>query len=245
MEKVSVVLDKNSPTKTAQIDLRKSRGETGWVLTVGLEWDGRGARYSPTGRVARYGDGDLDVYFYCRNEHTNDYVIISGEHGHQGSLDIWPFVRHGGDSKQPGQNGRPAVEQVHVRPNENGDLLVNVYQSVDNGTGALNTFGRPRLAIRYGRAGRDGQPGADADEILVYPGNGRNSYWATVAHIDVQDGILTVDGQTRYSQPHSEHMPGLTSTGKYIREPDGGPIGQSKSSNGRGLDRYAGRCMTK
>jgi hypothetical protein len=27
------------------------------------------------------------------------------------------------------------------------------------------------------RAGRDGKPGPDADEILVYPGNGRNSYW--------------------------------------------------------------------
>lgn len=176
MTKVRIVLDKSSPTKTAQIDLRKSRGETGWVLTVGLEWDGRGARYGPAGQVTRYGEGDLDVYFFCRNEQTDDFVIISGEPGHQGSLSTWPFIEHGGDSTQPGQNGKPAAEQVHVHPNENGDLLVNVYQSIDNGAGAINTFGRPRLAIRYGRAGRDGQPGPDADEILIRPGNGRNSY---------------------------------------------------------------------
>ena len=52
MEKVRVVLDKNSPTKTAQIDHRKSKGETRWVLTVGLEWDGRGAR--PESRVSKH-----------------------------------------------------------------------------------------------------------------------------------------------------------------------------------------------
>jgi hypothetical protein len=134
---------------------------------------------------------------------------------------------------------------VHVRPSENGDLLVNVYQSVDNGTGTLNTFGKPRIAVRYGRAGRDGQPGPDADEILIYPGNGRNSYWATVAHIDVQDGILTVDGQTRYSRPHSERMPGLTAKGRYVREPADGPTGQSKRTKRMGLDKYSGRCPQK
>src|SRR5690606_35476861 len=52
-----------------------------------------------------------------------------------------------------------------------------------------------------------------ADEILVYVGNGKNSYWATVAHIDVQDGVLTVDGETRYSRFGSERMPGLDSSG--------------------------------
>lgn len=129
---------------------------------------------------------------------------------------------------------------------ENGDLLVNVYQSVDNGTGALNTFGRPRVAVRYGRPGPNGLLGADADEIMVHGGNSRNCYWATVAHIDVQDGVLTVDGKTRYSAAHSESMPGLTTRGKWVREPVGGPIGQSKAANqGIGLTQYAGQCPTR
>ncbi|WP_237164557.1 TerD family protein [Mycolicibacterium peregrinum] len=244
MTKVAVVLTKDSPTKTATIDLRKSKGDPNWVLTVGLEWDGRDAIYDSTGRVTRWGTGDLDVYFFCRNEVTNEYVVISGDFGRQGSLQSWPYVQHYGDSQDPGIGNKPAVEQVRVLPQENGDLLVNIYQSVDNGSGAINTFGRPRCAIRYGRAGADGLPGPDADEILVYVGNSKDSYWATVAHIDVQDGILTVDGDTRYSAPTSEQMPGLDTAGKWVREPNGGPIGQSKSENrGQGLTRYSGQCQ--
>lgn len=244
MTKVAVVLTKDSPTKTATIDLRKSHGDPSWVLTVGLEWDGRDAIYDSTGRVTRWGTGDLDVYFFCRNEVTNEYVVISGDHGRQGSLHSWPYVQHYGDSQDPGRGNKPAVEQVRVLPQENGDLLVNIYQSVDNGTGAIDTFGRPRCAIRYGRAGADGLPGPDADEILVYVGNNKDSYWATVAHVDVQDGILTVDGDTRYSAPSKEQMPGLDTAGKWVREPVGGPVGQSKSANrGQGLTRYSGQCQ--
>ncbi|TQM08944.1 TerD family protein [Pseudonocardia kunmingensis] len=242
MQKVSVVLTKDSPDKTARIDLRKSRGEPGWVLTVGLEWDGRGAKYDRDGKVTKYGRGDLDVYFLCRNEETGDYVVISGERGHQGDLDVWPFIRHGGDSQGPGRGNAPAAEQVHVRPTENGDLLVNVYQSVDNGGGAIDTFGRPRVVIRYGRAGADGLPGPDADEIVAHVGNSKNSFWATVAHIDVRDGVLTVDGETRYSRAFDERMPLLTTSGTWVRAAKGGPRGQSKKRKGQGLDRYSGRC---
>jgi len=244
MNKVSVVLTKDSPSKTAKIDLRKSHGDPSWVLTVGLEWDGRNAQYDSHGRVTRYGEGDLDVYFFCRNEVTNEYVVISGDQGHHGNLNHWPFVHHYGDSMGPGAGNRPAVEQVRVLPQENGDLLVNIYQSVDNGSGAINEFGRPRCAIRYGRAGTDGLPGPGADEILVYVGNDKNSYWATVAHIDVQDGILTVDGTTRYSSVSSEHMPGLDTAGTWVRAPKGGPVGQSKQHcHGQGLNRYSGHCQ--
>jgi tellurite resistance protein TerA len=242
MEKVKVELTKDSRDKTARIDLRKNRGEPGWVLTVGLEWDGRGAKYASDGTVKKYGTGDLDVYFFCRNEETDDYVVISGERGHQGDLETWPFIRHGGDSLGPGSGGRPAVEQVHVKPTENGDLLVNVYQSVDNGTGAIDKFGRPRVAIRYGRTGSDGQPGPDADEIIVHVGNSKNSFWATIAHIDVQDGVLTVDGETRYSRMFDERMPGLTTSGAWVRTPKGGPTGRSKGRHGEGIDRYRGKC---
>jgi tellurite resistance protein TerA len=245
MEKVSVVLTKDSPDKVARIDLRKSRGEPGWVLTVGLEWDGRGAKYDRDGNVTTYGRGDLDVYFFCRNEDTGDYVAISGEAGHQGDLDTWPHIRHGGDSVGPGNGGKPATEQVQVRPTENGDLLVNVYQSVDNGGGAIDKFGRPRVAIRYGRAGADGLPGPDADEITVHVGNSKNSFWATVAHVDVRDGVLTVDGETRYSRAFDERMPGLTTDGTWVRAPKGGPRGQSKKRKGQGLDRYSGRCVDR
>lgn len=242
-EKVQISLTKDSPTQTARIDLRKSQGDPNWVLTVGLEWDGRGATYDRNGNVKKYGTGDLDVYFYCRNEHTNDYIVVSGDPGHRGSLDTWPHIHHYGDSKGPGNGKSPAVEQVRVLPNENGDLLVNIYQSIDNGAGAIDKFGKPRVAIRYGRAGHDGLPGPDADEILVYVGNGKNSYWATVAHIDVQDGVLTVDGETRYSRFGSERMPGLDSSGNWVRSPKGGPTGRSKKrNNGLGLDRYAGTC---
>jgi len=242
-EKVQISLTKDSPTQTARIDLRKSQGDPNWVLTVGLEWDGRGATYDRNGNVKKCGSGDLDVYFYCRNEDTNDYVVISGDPGHRGSLDTWPYIHHYGDSKGPGNGKKPAVEQVRVLPNENGDLLVNIYQSIDNGAGAIDKFGKPRVAIRYGRAGHDGLPGPDSDEILVYVGNGKNSYWATVAHIDVQDGVLTVDGETRYSRFGSERMPGLDSSGTWVRSPKGGPTGRSKKRNGGlGLDRYAGTC---
>lgn len=245
MNKVSVVLTKDSANKTAKIDLRKSHGDPNWVLTVGLEWDGRNAQYDAHGRVMRYGEGDLDVYFFCRNEVTNEYVVVSGDQGHHGNLNQWPFVHHYGDSMGPGAGNRPAVEQVRVLPQENGDLLVNIYQSVDNGSGAINEFGRPRCAIRYGRAGADGLPGHDADEILVYVGNNKNSYWATVAHIDVQDGILTVDGTTRYSAASSEHMPGLDAAGNWVRAPKGGPVGQSKQHfHGQGLNRYSGQCQS-
>jgi tellurite resistance protein TerA len=242
MEKVSISLTKDSPDRTARIDLRKSGGEPGWVLTVALEWDGRGAEYDRDGRCTRYGHGDLDVYFFCRNEVTDEYVVISGEEGHRGELEQWPHLRHSGDSRGPGAHG-PAREEVEVRPTENGDLLLNVYQSVDNGGGAIDAFGRPRVVIRYGRAGRDGRPGPDADEITVHVGNGKNSFWATVAHIDVQDGVLTVDGETRYSRFLSERMPGLDTKGRWVAKPKGGPTGRSKSRNGLGLDRYAGTCQ--
>jgi stress response protein SCP2 len=242
-EPVKIVLMKDSPQQTARMDLRKHRGDNSWLLTVGLEWDGRGAVYDQHGNVRKYGSGDLDVYFFCRDEHSNRYVVISGEHGHQGNLDTWPFIYHYGDSRGPGNGNKPATEQVRVRPTENGDLLLNVYQSIDNGTGAINTFGRPRVAIRYGRPGQDGLPGPDADEILVYVGNKSNSYWATVAHIDVQDGILTVDGKTRYSRPHCEIMPVLGTTGKWVKESFDAPMGQSKSHHGGiGLSKYAGQC---
>lgn len=241
--KVKVSLGKDSPDRTARIDLRKSQGDPSWVLTVGLEWDGRGAVYDGAGRVKRYGSGDLDVYFFCRDEVSNKYVVISGERGHRGGLATWPHILHYGDSLGPGSGNKPAVEQVRVTPTENGDLLVNVYQSVDNGSGAIDTFGRPRVAVRYGRAGKDGLPGADADEVIVHVGNGQDSYWATIAHIDVQDGILTVDGQTRYSVPGSEHMPGLDTSGNWVQEPPGGPVGRSKKANrGIGLTRYTGTC---
>ena len=214
------------------------------MLTVGLEWDGRGAQYAADGTVAKFGAGDLDVYFFCRNEETNDYVIISGDRGHEGGLETWPYVKHYGDSKGPGGDGKPAAEQVRVIPKENGDLLVNVYQSVDNGLGAIGKFGKPRVAVRYGRPAPDGLPGPDADEILVYMGM-KNAYWATVAHIDVQDGILTVDGETRYSGFASERMPGLDADGKWVRKPPEGPVGRSKKANkGQGLDRYSGRCIS-
>lgn len=242
-EKVSISLTKDSPDRTARIDLRKSRGEAGWVLTVGLEWDGRGAVYDRDGNVTRYGTGDLDVYFFCRNEETGEFVVISGEEGHRGDLATWPHIHHFGDSRGPGRGGAPAVEQVEMTPTENGDVLVNVYQSVDNGGGAIDAFGRPRIAIRYGRAGRDGKPGPDADEIVVHVGNGRNSFWATVAHIDVRDGILTVDGETRYSRMLSERMPGLDTQGRWVQKPRNGPVGRSKKRHGLGLTTYAGRCQ--
>ncbi|MFT4128338.1 MAG: stress protein, partial [Gordonia sp. (in: high G+C Gram-positive bacteria)] len=212
-----------------------------WVLTVGLEWDGRGAKYHADGTVRQYGTGDLDVYFFCRNEQTHEYVVLSGEPGHTGDLRQWPFIVHHGDSPGPGTGNRPAVEQVTVRPQENGDLLVNVYQSVDNGLGAINKFGRPRAAIRYGKAGPDGLPGRDADEILVYIGNDKNSFWATIAHIDVQDGVLKVDGETRYSRAMSETMPTLDRSGTWVRSAKGAPVGRSKRRNGTGLSHYCGR----
>lgn len=242
-EKVSISLTKDSPDRTARIDLRKNRGEAGWVLTVGLEWDGRGVVYDRDGNVTTYGTGDLDVYFFCRNEETDEFVVISGEEGHRGDLATWPHIHHFGDSPGPGLDGNPAVEQVEVTPTENGDLLVNVYQSVDNGGGAIDAFGRPRIAIRYGRAGSDGKPGPDADEIVVHVGNGKNSFWATVAHIDVQDGVLTVDGETRYSRMLSERMPGLDTRGRWVQKPRGGPVGRSKRRHGAGLSAYAGRCQ--
>ncbi|GIE77290.1 hypothetical protein Aph02nite_32400 [Actinoplanes philippinensis] len=241
--KVKVSLTKDDPARTARIDLRKSQGEPGWVLTVGLEWDGRGASYDRGGAVTSYGSGDLDVYFFCRDEATNRYVVISGESRHRGSLGKWPFVKHSGDSKGPGRDNRPAVERVHVKPTENGDLLVNVYQSVDNGAGAIDKFGRPRVVIRYGRAEPDGLPGPDADEIVVHVGNGRNSFWATVAHIDVRDGILTVDGETRYSSLFSEVMPVLDTAGNWVQRHRSSPVGRSKRRNrGIGLTTYEGSC---
>jgi tellurite resistance protein TerA len=240
LQKVAVTLTKGSPHRTATIDLRK--GDPSWVLTVGLEWDGRGAVYDPDGRVTSYGEGDLDVYFFCRDERTGDYVVVSGERGHQGGLGVWPFVHHCGDSRGPGHDGAPAVEQVRVRPDENGDLLVNVYQSVDNGEGAIDDFGRPRVAIRHGRPGPDGLPGPDADEVVVHVGNGEESYWATVARIDVRDGVLTVDGETRYSDPDSELMPVLDREGNWVAEARDAPEGRSKEEFGTGLDRYRGHC---
>lgn len=169
-------------------------------------------------------------------------MVISGEPGHRGDLDEWPHLRHSGDSRGPGKRGRAAREEVEVRPTENGDLLVNVYQSVDNGGGAIDVFGRPRVLVRYGRAGSDGRPGPDADEIALHVGNGRNSFWATVAHIDVRDGVLTVDGETRYSRFFSERMPGLDTAGRWTAKPKGGPKGRSKNTHGLGLDRYSGTC---
>lgn len=241
IEKVSISLTKDSRTKTAQIDLRK--GQAGWVLTVGLEWDGRGAVYDRDGTVKRYGKGDLDVYFFCRkrgDRRVPDHQRGEGAPGRSLDLAASAPLR-----RQPGarRGGRPAVEEVEVRPVENGDLLVNVYQSVDNGGGAIDAFGRPRIAIRYGRAGSDGKPGPDANEILVEVGNGKNSFWATVAHIDVQDGVLTVDGTTRYSRMLSEKMPGLDTKGRWVQKPQGGPRGRSKKRNGTGLDSYSGRCQ--
>ena len=243
-EKVKISLTKDSASKTARIDLRKSQGDPNWVLTVGLEWDGRGAQYDRHGNVKRYGDGDLDVYFFCRNEETNKYVVISGENRHRGSLANGLTCTTTVTARVPAMaTSRPSSRSAYC-PHENGDLLVNVYQSVDNGAGAIDSFGKPRVAIRYGRAGHDGLPGSDADEILVYVGNGQDSYWATVAHIDVQDGVLTVDGETRYSHPGSECMPVLDTTGNWVRKPSGGPTGRSKKRNGGiGLDKYSGRCL--
>lgn len=240
LRKVDVVLTKDSPGRRASIDLRK--GDPGYVLTVGLEWDGRGAKYDPHGRVTQFGEGDLDVYFFCRNEITGDFVVISGEKGHQGDLNVWPFMHHQGDSRGPGANNLPATEQVIVRPTENGDLLLNVYQSVDNGAGAIDKFGNPRVRVRYGRPGPDGLPGPDADQITVLIGNGKNSFWATVAHIDVRDGILTVDGTIQYSRAFSERMPVLDTRGNWVRSAKNGPVGRSKKSHGLGLSAYAGRC---
>ncbi|MDO3646485.1 TerD family protein [Nocardia mangyaensis] len=240
LRKVDVVLTKDSPSRRASIDLRK--GDPGYVLTVGLEWDGRGAKYDQHGRVTQFGTGDLDVYFFCRNEITGDYVVISGEKGHQGDLNTWPFMHHQGDSLGPGANNLPATEQVIVRPNENGDLLLNVYQSVDNGAGAIDKFGNPRVRVRYGRPGPDGLPGPDADQITVVIGNGKNSFWATVAHIDVREGILTVDGTVQYSRAFSERMPVLDTAGNWVRSAKNGPVGRSKKSNGLGLSSYSGRC---
>ena len=37
-------------------------------------------------------------------------VVISGENGHRGSLDQWPFIYHFGDSLGPGHMNCPAVE---------------------------------------------------------------------------------------------------------------------------------------
>ncbi|MFF2083272.1 TerD family protein [Nocardia sp. NPDC058176] len=240
LRKVDVVLTKDSPSRRASIDLRK--GDPGYVLTVGLEWDGRGAKYDQHGRVTQFGVGDLDVYFFCRNEVTGDYVVISGEKGHQGDLNTWPFMHHQGDSRGPGANNLPATEQVIVRPTENGDLLLNVYQSVDNGAGAIDKFGNPRVRVRYGRPGPDGLPGPDADQITVVIGNGKNSFWATVAHIDVREGILTVDGTVQYSRAFSERMPVLDTAGNWVRSAKNGPVGRSKKSNGLGLSTYSGRC---
>lgn len=238
LSKVKVSITKDSRDKTASIDLRK--GSSDWVLTVGLEWDGRGAEYGADGRVTKYGKGDLDVYFFCRDEVAHRYVVISGEKAHRGDLRSWPFIEHHGDSRGPGRGNKPAVEQVTVLPKENGDLLVNVYQSVDNGAGAIDKFGRPRVAIRYGRPGKDGLPGPDSDEILIHVGNGKNSFWATVAHIDVQDGVSKVDGTTRYSKFFSERMPTLDRTGKWVRSAKEAPTGRSKKNSGSGLDRYDG-----
>lgn len=58
---------------------------------------------------------------------------------------------------------------------------------------------------------------------------GKNSIWATIAHIDVQDGVLTVDGETRYSPMFSELMPGRDTAGRWVQKPKGGPRGRSKS----------------
>ncbi|MFD3595081.1 TerD family protein [Nocardia sp. NPDC058640] len=242
LRKVDVVLTKDSPDRRATIDLRK--GDPGYVLTVGLEWDGRGAVYDDFGRCTKRGEGDLDVYFFCRNEITGDYVVLSGEKGHQGDITKWPFIHHQGDSRGPGANNQPAREQVIVRPTENGDLLLNVYQSVDNGAGAIDKFGNPRVRVRYGRPGPDGLPGEDADQITVIVGNGKNAFWATVAHIDVQDGILTVDGTIRYSRAFSERMPVLDTEGNWVRSAKNGPVGRSKKASGLGLSRYEGECPT-
>ncbi|MFD9547338.1 TerD family protein [Nocardia salmonicida] len=242
LRKVDVVLTKDSPDRRATIDLRK--GDPGYVLTVGLEWDGRGAKYDTDGRVTEFGTGDLDVYFFCRNEITGDYVVLSGEKGHQGDITQWPFIHHQGDTRGPGVNNLPATEQVTVRPTENGDLLLNVYQSVDNGAGAIDKFGNPRVRVRYGRPGPDGLPDKDADQITVIIGNGKSSFWATVAHIDVRDGILTVDGTIYYSRAFSERMPVLDTNGTWVRSAKNGPVGRSKKANGLGLSRYEGQCPT-
>ncbi|WP_248489998.1 TerD family protein [Tsukamurella sp. PLM1] len=81
MQKVRISITKDSASKTATIDLRKAQGDPSWVLTVGLEWDGRGAVYASDGSVKKFGDGDLDVYFFCRNEQTDEFVVLSGEKG--------------------------------------------------------------------------------------------------------------------------------------------------------------------
>ncbi len=82
-EKVRVSLTKDSADKTARIDLRKSQGDPNWVLTVGLEWDGRGARYDRRDNVKRYGGrrsrrllllperGDEQVRRHQRREQTS------------------------------------------------------------------------------------------------------------------------------------------------------------------------------
>lgn len=213
--KVDVVLGEGCADPRARIDLRK--GDSSWVLTVGLEWDGRGAEYGPDGRVTKYGHGDLDVYFFCRDEDTGKFVVISGEKGHRGGLNQWPFVHHKGDSRGPRPGKGPASEHVTVKPVENGDLLVNIYQAIANGGGAIDSFGRPRVLIRYGRPAWNGRPGPDADQITIDIGNGKNSFLAIVAHIDVRDGILTVDGTVRYTRVFSERMPVLDTSGMWVR----------------------------
>lgn len=245
MTKVRIVLDKSSPTKTAQIDLRKSRGETGWVLTVGLEWDGRGARYGPAGQVTRYGEGDLDVYFFCRNEQTDDFVIISGEPGHRGSLGSWPFIEHGGDSTSLARTASRPSNRCTSAPTRTAISWSTSTRASTTAPGRSTPSVDPAWRSATAAQGVMDSPALTRTRSSSVPGTAGNSYWATVAHIDVQDGILTVDGQTRYSRTGSKHMPGLTRTGKYLREPDGGPVGRSKSRDGQGLDRYSGKCPTK
>ena len=239
-EKVRLSLDKG---QKASIDLRKGRGKN-YRLETSLEWDGRGASYNADGSVNRYGNGDLDVYFFCRDEHTNAYVVISGDPGHLGSLDTWPFVQHTGDSRGATRKA-PGHEDVHVIPVENGQLLVNIYQSVDNGGGAIDAFGRPRVVVRYGEVGPGGRLTDEADTITVPVGNTRDSYWANVARIDVEAGRLIVENTNLYSLEGSESMPVLDTSGGIVMNPFDGPVGRSKSRNrGQGLTRYDGVCPT-
>ncbi len=237
-EKVRISLDKG---QKASIDLRKGRGRN-YRLETSLEWDGRGATYNPDGTVKRYGEGDLDVYFFCRDEQTNAYVVISGDTGHLGSLETWPFARHTGDSRGATRHA-PGHEDVHVIPVENGQLLVNVYQSVDNGSGAIDHFGRPRVVVRYGEVGPGSHLTDEADAITVPVGNTRDSYWANVARIDVEAGQLIVENTNLYSAEGSESMPVLDSAGGIVMNPVDGPVGRSKERNrGQGLTRYDGVC---
>jgi tellurite resistance protein TerA len=238
--KVRVSLAKG---EKASIDLRKGRGKN-YRLDASLEWDGRGAKYKDDGTVKQYGDGDLDVYFFCRNEETNNYVVISGDPGHLGSMDVWPFVQHTGDSRGATKHG-PGHEDVYVTPVENGQLLVNVYQSIDNGSGAIDDFGRPRVVVRYGEVGPNGQLMPDADAITVPVGNTQDDYWANIARIDVQDGRLIVENTNIYSQEGGEQMPILDATGTLAMDHPGAPEGRSKKQNhGLGLTHYEGTCPT-